>query len=125
MTFLDEQANQTLKNLKDKGEILRHVFHPKDIQAVNAALATGRPLLIRGEPGVGKTQMAKAAARVLKRPLLPLVVDSRTESRDLLWHFDAIERLAEAQILGWFEEDKEKAKQALATENYIDRKSVV
>ena len=119
MKFLNQQANQILANLKDNKDKLPHVFDPKDIQAVNAALATGRPLLIRGEPGVGKTQMAKAVALVLARPLLSLVVDSRTESRDLLWHFDAIERLAEAQILGNIEKDRDKAKQALAIENFI------
>ena len=60
------------------------------------------PLLVRGEPGVGKTQLAAAAAMVLKRPLVSRVVDSRTEPRDLLWEFDAVQRLAEAQIAGTF-----------------------
>jgi MoxR-like ATPase len=66
--------------------------------AIRAALAARRPLLVRGEPGVGKTQLAFAAANVLKRPLVSKVVDSRTEARDLLWEFDAIMRLADAQI---------------------------
>jgi MoxR-like ATPase len=55
-------------------------------------------LLVRGKPGVGKTQLAEAAAKELGRPLLRRVVDSRTEARDLLWEFDAVMRLAEAQI---------------------------
>jgi MoxR-like ATPase len=74
-----------------------HVFDRDSAQAVRAALAARRPLLVRGEPGVGKTQLAAAAARVLRRPLVPHVVDSRTESRDLLWTFDAVMRLADAQ----------------------------
>ena len=57
-----------------------------------------RPLLVRGEPGIGKTQLAAAAASVFGRPLVSKVVDSRTESRDLMWEFDAVLRLADAQI---------------------------
>src|SRR3954469_13233582 len=74
-----------------------HVFEEEAIQAVNAALAAGRPLLVRGEPGIGKSQLARAAAKCLGKAYIPHVVDSRTESRDLLWHFDAVGRLAEAQ----------------------------
>src|SRR5271157_3201277 len=75
-----------------------HLFDDDSAQAIRAALAAMRPLLIRGEPGVGKTQLASAAACVFGRPLVPKVVDSRTESRDLMWEFDAILRLADAQI---------------------------
>ena len=119
MNFLNDAANDTLKQALDGQNTLKHAFDPEDIMAINAALATGRPLLLRGEPGVGKTQMAQAAAQVLQRPLLTLVVDSRTESRDLLWQLAAVERLAEAQILGHIEEDRDKARQALAMEHYI------
>ena len=79
-----------------------HVFDNDSAQAIRAALAARRPLLVRGEPGVGKTQLAAAAARVLKRPLVTRVVDSRTESRDLLWTFDAVMRLADAQMSSSF-----------------------
>ena len=60
-----------------------HLFDAESALAIRAALAARRPLLVRGEPGVGKTQLAAAAANVLKRPLVTKVVDSRTESRDL------------------------------------------
>ncbi len=79
-----------------------HVFDRDSAQAIRAALASKRPLLVRGEPGVGKTQLAAAAAKVLKRPLVSRVVDSRTESRDLLWTFDAVMRLADAQAASLF-----------------------
>ncbi len=79
---------------------LVHQFERDQIRAINAALAAGRPLLVRGEPGIGKSQLAKAAAGELKRAFISQTVDSRTESRDLLYHFDAVARLADAQILG-------------------------
>jgi MoxR-like ATPase len=77
-----------------------HVFSEKEILAIDTALAARRALLVRGEPGIGKTQLARAAAIALKRPFVSLVVDARTESHDLLWHFDALARLGEAQLLG-------------------------
>jgi MoxR-like ATPase len=79
-----------------------HIFDRDSAQAIRAALASRRPLLVRGEPGVGKTQLAAAAAYILKRPLVSRVVDSRTESRDLLWTFDAVMRLADAQTSSAF-----------------------
>lgn len=79
-----------------------HIFDIPSIHAVNTALASHRPLLVRGEPGVGKSQLARAAAKVLKRVFLPYAVDIQTESQDLLWRFDAVSRLAEAQVAGAF-----------------------
>lgn len=77
-----------------------HVFSDKEILAIETALAARRALLVRGEPGIGKTQLAKAAAVVLRRAFVSFVVDSRSESRDLLWYFDAVARLADAQVYG-------------------------
>ena len=78
----------------------RHHFEPDQLKAINAALSASRPLLVRGEPGIGKTQFARAAAKALGWAFIQYVVDARTESRDLLWHFDAVGRLAEAQVMG-------------------------
>jgi MoxR-like ATPase len=77
-----------------------HVFSEREILAIETALAARRALLVRGEPGTGKTQLARAAAMVLKRAFVSFVIDSRSESRDLLWHFDAVARLADAQVYG-------------------------
>lgn len=80
---------------------IRHLFESRDVDAINAALAAGRPLLVRGEPGAGKSQLARAATQGLRRAFVPKVIDARTESRDLLWTFDAVRRLANAQVMGW------------------------
>ena len=96
-----------------------HVFDQASIDAVNAALAVRRPLLIRGEPGIGKSQLARAAALKLRRAYLPHVVDIRTEARDLLWEFDAIARLAQAQISGALGEDEALVRKRLADENFL------
>jgi MoxR-like ATPase len=77
-----------------------HLFEDREVIALNAALAAGRPLLVRGEPGVGKSQLARAAAAALGRAFVQHVVDSQTESRDLMWRFDALGRLGEAQLAG-------------------------
>lgn len=76
----------------------RHVFDQQQRDALRAAEAAGRPLLVRGDPGTGKSQLAHAAAFASGRAFLPLVVDSRTEATDLLWRFDAIARLADAHL---------------------------
>ena len=77
-----------------------HIFDELSVLAINSALASGRPLLVRGEPGVGKSQLARAAAKQLNRAFLQYTVDIQTESQDLLWHFDAVSRLARAQVAG-------------------------
>jgi MoxR-like ATPase len=86
-----------------------HVLERDAVYAINAALAAGRPLLVRGEPGTGKSQLARAAAVELRRCLVQKVIDARTESNDLLYQFDAIGRLAEAQVQGAGKRVDEKA----------------
>lgn len=75
-----------------------HVFEPEHIVALRAAEAAGRPLLVRGDPGTGKSQLAHAAAVAARRQFLPLVVDARTEATDMMWRFDAVARLADAHL---------------------------
>ena len=100
--WLDEGAHGKEQPLGECGSITEpvHVFDRTEINAVNAALASRRPLLVRGEPGTGKSQLARAAAVAMNRPFLCHVVDSRTTAEDLLWKFDAVGRLAEAQLAG-------------------------
>jgi MoxR-like ATPase len=76
-----------------------HLFEQASADAVLAALAAERPLLVRGEPGAGKSQLARAAAQVLGRAFVSSVIHSRTEAQDLQWEYDAVARLGEAQVL--------------------------
>jgi MoxR-like ATPase len=97
-----------------------HVFEEREIKAIKAALAAGRPLLVRGEPGIGKSQLARAAAKVMKRAYVQHVVDSQTESRDLLWRLDALQRLGEAQLAGALRKaDPDGVRKRLAVERFL------
>ncbi len=66
--------------------------------AVQVALVTGRPLLLRGDPGSGKSSLAAFVARERGWRYYEHVVTSRTQAQDLLWRFDSIRRLADAQL---------------------------
>jgi MoxR-like ATPase len=66
--------------------------------AVRVALATKRPLLLRGPAGSGKSSLAPFIARILKRRFYWTTVTARTEARDLMWEFDALRRLGDAQL---------------------------
>lgn len=96
-----------------------HLLGIREIRAVNVALAAGRPLLVRGEPGVGKSQLARAAAHELKRSYVSHVIDSTTELRELMWTFDAVRRLAEAQLAGALKEDPKEARTRLEPARFI------
>lgn len=74
-----------------------HCFDRDTAAALRAAEAAGRPLLLRGDPGTGKSQTARAAAEHAGRLFLSVTIDGRTEAHDLLWHHDAVARLADAQ----------------------------
>lgn len=76
-----------------------HIFDERSIWALKSAIASGRPLLIRGAPGTGKSQLARAAAFVMKRAFISEVIHSKSEPADLMWRFDSVARLAESQIV--------------------------
>ena len=87
------------KPAKGKDEDL-YIFAPKVILALNVAIATERPLLVSGEPGCGKSSLAKSAALVLGWRYYHRTVTSRTQAADLLWMFDALRRLNDASKQG-------------------------
>ncbi|MEP7062089.1 MAG: MoxR family ATPase [Betaproteobacteria bacterium] len=66
--------------------------------AVNAALALERPLLIKGEPGTGKTMLAEEVAQSLGRPLLQWHIKSTTKAQQGLYEYDAVSRLRDSQL---------------------------
>jgi len=66
--------------------------------AVNAALALRRPLLVKGEPGTGKTLLAEEVARALDRPLLQWHIKSTTKAQQGLYEYDAVSRLRDSQL---------------------------
>ncbi|ANW17464.1 AAA family ATPase [Streptomyces clavuligerus] len=75
-----------------------YVFDDESVVlAVNVALKTGRPLLLFGPPGSGKSSLAPNVARILGWDYSAHVVTARTEPEDLLWRFDALKRLNDAQ----------------------------
>ena len=76
-----------------------HLWSKPEIDALIFAFAARRPLLVRGEAGSGKSQIARAAAQHLKttEPLVE-VIHPRFEALDLLYRVDVVERLADAQI---------------------------
>ena len=66
--------------------------------AVNAALTLQRPLLIKGEPGTGKTMLAEEVARALGMPLLAWHIKSTTKAQQGLYEYDAVSRLRDSQL---------------------------
>ncbi|MBP8806151.1 MAG: MoxR family ATPase [Kofleriaceae bacterium] len=95
-------------------EVIRfvHVLDRQSALAINAALAARRPLLVRGEPGLGKTQLAEAAAIDLGWEFRPFAVDADTETRDLLYREDLVQRFADAHV-------ERSAPEPLGRERYI------
>jgi MoxR-like ATPase len=92
------------------------------LEAVNVALACEMPLLLTGEPGCGKTDLAWAVASVLDRDrddgrdrsLLECHVRSDTRARDLLYHYDAVRRFGDGQVA-----DPEAQARAREPANYV------
>src|SRR5262249_20339707 len=74
-----------------------YVYTEEIILAVNIALVTGRPLLVRGPSGSGKSSLASSVAHSKEWRYYDEVITSRTQARDLQWQFDAVRRLSDAQ----------------------------
>src|SRR2546430_13924729 len=66
--------------------------------AVNAAITLQRPLLVKGEPGTGKTMLAVEEARALGLPLLEWHIKSTTKGQQGLYEYDAVSRLRDSQL---------------------------
>ncbi len=91
--------------------------------AVNAAVTLGRPLLIKGEPGTGKTMLAEEVAKTLGKKLYQWHIKSTTKAQQGLYEYDAVSRLRDSQLarLG----DSQLGEDRVAdVANYITRGSV-
>ncbi|MFL5145487.1 MAG: AAA family ATPase, partial [Microvirga sp.] len=66
--------------------------------AVNAAIVLERPLLVKGEPGTGKTVLAEEIAKALGAPLLTWHIKSTTKAQQGLYEYDAVSRLRDSQL---------------------------
>ncbi len=76
----------------------RYIATPELSMAVNAAVALSRPLLIKGEPGTGKTQLAEEVAASLGRPLFEWHIKSTSKAQQGLYEYDAVSRLRDSQL---------------------------
>src|SRR5881296_4469316 len=66
--------------------------------AVNASIVLERPLLIKGEPGTGKTVLAEEVAKAINAPLLTWHIKSTTKAQQGLYEYDAVSRLRDSQL---------------------------
>src|SRR5512134_3878557 len=66
--------------------------------AVNAAITLQRPLLVKGEPGTGKTVLALEVAKAVKAPLIEWHIKSTTKALQGLYEYDAVSRLRDSQL---------------------------
>ncbi|HQC99821.1 MAG TPA: MoxR family ATPase, partial [Aquabacterium sp.] len=82
--------------------------------AVNAAITLKRPLLVKGEPGTGKTMLAEEVSAALGLPLLQWHVKSTTKAQQGLYEYDAVSRLRDSQLA-----DDESVAKVRNISNYI------
>ena len=76
----------------------RYVATEDLAHAVNAAVILERPLLVKGEPGTGKTELARQVARSMDMPLIEWHVKSTTRAQQGLYEYDAVSRLRDGQL---------------------------
>jgi MoxR-like ATPase len=88
-------------------------YYPSEelIEAVNLTIfLQKRPLLVKGEPGCGKTRLAEAVARELGLPYEAWYIKSTTRAKDGLYTYDAVGRLYDAQLVRFDDEQRSKVK---------------
>jgi MoxR-like ATPase len=92
----------------------QYVATPDLMLAVNAAITLQRPLLVKGEPGTGKTMLAEEVASALDMPLLQWHIKSTTKAQQGLYEYDAVSRLRDSQLA-----DADGAAKVRDIRNYI------
>jgi MoxR-like ATPase len=87
-------GHESLRGDRRDGRV--YIYTDEIELAVNLALATSRPLLVRGPSGSGKSSLAQSVAYILGWRYYEDVSSSRTQAQDLLWRFDTVRRLSDA-----------------------------
>ena len=113
--FREEKEKQTIST-GDQREGKVYQYDEDIILAINVALATGRPLFLEGDSGCGKSSIACNIARVMGSRYYEFVVTARSRARDLLYDFDAVRRLADAQVKQSDQDNKEVSALAIPNE---------
>src|SRR3989338_9625487 len=75
-----------------------YIVSPELGEVVNVSLSIGRPLLLKGEPGTGKTLLATSIAQSLKRPLIRWNIKSTTKAQDGLYLYHTVQRLNDSRF---------------------------
>jgi len=94
----DHTARKTEQSVAQFKGTERYVATRELEVAVNAAVALERPLLIKGEPGTGKTVLAQEIAKALGYPLIEWHIKSTTKAQQGLYEYDAVSRLRDGQL---------------------------
>ncbi|WPB84968.1 AAA family ATPase [Sediminicoccus rosea] len=91
--------NQEARPIVKKFASTERYIAPRELEvAVNAAIALQRPLLVKGEPGTGKTVLAQEIARSMGYPLIEWHIKSTTKAQQGLYEYDAVSRLRDGQL---------------------------
>ncbi len=93
--------------------------------AVNAAIHLQKPLLVKGEPGTGKTLLAHEIAQALEKPIITWHVKSTTTAQQGLYEYDAVSRLRDSQLGGAIDDIERYIKKGKLWEAFAAPKSVV
>ena len=96
-----------------------YLHDPKTVFAVQVAQKTGRPLLLQGPAGSGKSSLATFAANILECRYYSFTVTARTQARDLMWDFDALGRLNDANVAGIPKAGKQVRAKVFNLHNYV------
>jgi len=96
-TEVFQEIQTTTTGLGDRCHKSAYVYNEDIILAVNVAIVTGRPILVRGPSGCGKSSLARNVVKVLGWRYFEKVISSRTQARDLLYEVDMLRRLQDAQ----------------------------
>ena len=110
------------KDPETKEILYPYIPDPELIKAVNWAIHLNRPLLLEGEPGGGKTELARAVAYELGLEYRSYTAKSTSKAQDLLYSFDTIGRLRDAQLVGTtlFTNDPNEIARIKDTDTYLE-----